>query len=69
MRANEVTKKLASLGCVALRQKGSHIRFASPCGKCHTTVPVHAGEDLGIGLLKQIQRDMAPCLGEGWLGV
>ena len=36
------------------------------CGMCNTTVPVHAGEDLGKGLLKQIERDLDSCLGTGW---
>jgi predicted RNA binding protein YcfA (HicA-like mRNA interferase family) len=69
MTAREVLRVLTTLGCVVLRQKGSHIRVVSPRGKCHTTVPNHAGERLGVGLLKAIQRQMAPCLGPGWLGV
>jgi predicted RNA binding protein YcfA (HicA-like mRNA interferase family) len=31
-----------------------------------TTVPVHAGEDIGPGLLRHIERDLEPCLGKGW---
>jgi hypothetical protein len=27
----------------------------------------HSGETLPIGTLKQIERDLAPCLGKGWL--
>jgi hypothetical protein len=30
-------------------------------------VPVHAGEDLGKGLLSSIRRDLEPCLGKDWL--
>ncbi len=30
-----------------------------------TTVPVHAGEDIGPGLLRRIERDLEPCLGKG----
>jgi predicted RNA binding protein YcfA (HicA-like mRNA interferase family) len=37
------------------------------CGQCVTTVPVHAGEDIGPGLLRRIERDLEPCLGKGWL--
>jgi predicted RNA binding protein YcfA (HicA-like mRNA interferase family) len=37
------------------------------CGACQTTVPVHAGEDLGKGLLRAIERDLEPCLGKDWL--
>ncbi len=65
MRAKELLKKLKGLGCVEVRQKGSHVRVR--CGTCFTTVPVHAGEDLGRGLLRQIERDLEPCLGKGWL--
>jgi predicted RNA binding protein YcfA (HicA-like mRNA interferase family) len=56
---------LRRLGCEEVRQKGSHVRVR--CGRCHTTVPVHAGEDLGEGLLNAIERDLTPCLGKGWL--
>ena len=51
--------------CVAESQRGSHVKVR--CGRCRTTVPVHAGEDLGPGLLGQIGRDLGPCLGERWL--
>ena len=52
-------------GCEVLRQKGSHVRVR--CGRCVTTVPLHAGENLGPGLLRAIERDVTPCLGKGWL--
>lgn len=35
-------------------------------GDCYTTVPVHT-RDLPKGLLRGIERDLEPCLGEGWL--
>lgn len=28
---------------------------------------MHAGETLGIGLLNRIEKDLEPCLGDGWL--
>lgn len=65
MKARELLKILAARGCTTRRGKGSHVRVT--CGKCHTTVPVHAGEDLGPGLLRAIERDLEPCLGKGWL--
>jgi predicted RNA binding protein YcfA (HicA-like mRNA interferase family) len=52
-------------GCEKIRQRGSHARVR--CGACFTTVPVHAGEDLGPGLLAQIRRDPDACLGKGWM--
>jgi predicted RNA binding protein YcfA (HicA-like mRNA interferase family) len=32
-----------------------------------TVVPVHAGEDIGAGLLRAIEKQLTPCLGSGWL--
>ncbi len=65
MRARALLKILRDLGCVEVRQVGSHVRVQ--CGTCLTTVPVHAGEELGKGLLRSIERDLEPCLGKGWL--
>jgi predicted RNA binding protein YcfA (HicA-like mRNA interferase family) len=63
----DLLRILKKHGCRVVRRKGSHVRVDSPDARCHTTVPVHAGEDLGAGLLRQIERDMEPCLGKGWL--
>lgn len=65
MKAKDLLRLLSDLGCEVVRQKGSHVRVR--CGKCSTTVPVHAGEDLGKGLLRAIDKDLEPCLGKGWL--
>lgn len=65
MRAKDLLRVLRGLGCETVRQRGSHLRVR--CGKCSTTVPVHAGEDLGKGLLRSIEKDLEPCLGKGWL--
>ena len=63
--ARDLLRLLRSLGCVEVRQKGSHVRVR--CGSCSTTVPVHPGEELGKGLIAQIERDLELCLGKGWL--
>ena len=65
MKAKELRRILKALGCVEVRQVGSHVRIQ--CGQCFTTVPVHAGEDIGKGLLRAIERDLEPCLGANWL--
>ncbi|MEO7112283.1 MAG: type II toxin-antitoxin system HicA family toxin [Polyangiaceae bacterium] len=39
--ARELLRKLHALGCVDVRQKGSHLVVR--CGTCSTVVPVHAG--------------------------
>jgi predicted RNA binding protein YcfA (HicA-like mRNA interferase family) len=40
-----------------VRQKGSHLRMAHRDGR-RTTIPIHAGENIGIGLLIKILRDV-----------
>jgi len=62
----DLLRRLRDLGCVEARQVGSHVRVR--CGKCVTTVPVHAGQDLPPGTLRAIERDLEPCLGRRWLG-
>lgn len=65
MTARELLKILRSHGCVEIQAKGSHVKVK--CGECQTVVPVHAGEDIGPGLLRAIERQLEPCLGKGWL--
>jgi len=60
----KLIRDLLARGCRRVRQKGSHVQIR--CADCATTVPVHAGEDIGPGLLSKIRRDLAPCLGERW---
>jgi predicted RNA binding protein YcfA (HicA-like mRNA interferase family) len=62
--AKDLRRILRSFGCVESRQRGS---LRSECGQCATTVPVHAGEDIGPGLLRRIERDLEPGLAKGWL--
>ena len=53
-------KKLISLlrdkGFAVVRVKGSHHFLQHPDDRC-TTIPVHAGETIGPGLLAKILRD------------
>jgi len=67
VKARELRRLLKQHACAEVRQKGSHIRVECGKGACVTTIPVHAGEDLGKGLLAQIERDLESCLGRGWL--
>jgi predicted RNA binding protein YcfA (HicA-like mRNA interferase family) len=64
MRPSEVIRVIEQLGGEKVRQRGSHVRMRA--GDCHTTVPVHS-RDLPKGLIRAIERDLEPCLGEGWL--
>lgn len=60
--ARVLIRILREVGAEEIRKgKGSHVRFR--IGPCSTTVPVHRGEDLGPGLLREIERNLAPCLG------
>lgn len=63
MTSRELRRILKRLGCVEVRQKGSHLIVR--CGKCQVVVPVQ-GEELGPGLLRSLFRDLEPCLGKDW---
>lgn len=63
--SSKMRRILRKLGCVELRQRGSHLRVR--CGMCFTTVPIHKGEDVPKGTLRSIERDLEACLGSGWL--
>ncbi len=67
MKARKLLQILKAQGCIKVRQKGSHIRVR--CKHCLSTVPNHNAEDLKFGTLKQIQKDLEPCLGRGWLKI
>lgn len=58
VKAKDLIKILERLGFIELRVKGSHHLFMEPGTKKTTTVPVHGGEDVSVGLLRQILRDI-----------
>ncbi len=51
-----VLKALKALGFEVIRRKGSHALLRHPDGR-RTVVPVHAGEEIGRGLLRKMIRD------------
>lgn len=57
IRGRELIALLTKLGFSNVRQKGSHVRMEHPDGR-RTTIPVHAGERVGKGLLRKILRDV-----------
>lgn len=57
INAKRLFKVLKQLGFEMIRQKGSHTFWKHPDGRS-TVVPVHPGEDLGRGLLKEILKDI-----------
>lgn len=50
----EVVSALEKLGWAVVVQKGSHAQLKHPARGGRVTVPVHAGETIGPGLLKSI---------------
>lgn len=56
--AKKMIKILQSLGFVLVRVRGSHHFFLNSISGKTATVPVHGGEQLGVGLLKSILRDI-----------
>jgi predicted RNA binding protein YcfA (HicA-like mRNA interferase family) len=57
LRGREVVRALESAGFFVERIRGSHFRLKHPDGRV-TSVPVHAGEIIGPGLLRSILRDV-----------
>jgi predicted RNA binding protein YcfA (HicA-like mRNA interferase family) len=49
----KVIKALSKIGFKIVRNQGSHVVLKHPDGRL-TVVPVHAGEDIGTGLLNKI---------------
>ena len=52
----QVINALEKAGFQVIRQKGSHVRMKHEDGRV-TTVSVHAGKNIGKGLLRKILRD------------
>jgi len=52
----QIVRALEKAGFKVIWQKGSHLRLAHPDGR-KVTVPIHAGETIGRGLLSNILRD------------
>ena len=59
---------LGKLGFEEIRRKGSHRFLHNPDTGATTVVPDHGSEDIGIGLLRKILRDidMTPDEFEEW---
>lgn len=57
LKGREVIRALESAGFLVERVRGSHFRLKHSDGRV-TSVPVHAGEIIGPGLLRSILRDV-----------
>lgn len=56
IRGKDLIAILEKLGFEKVHQKGSHVRLRHADGR-RTTVPLHAGEKVGVGLLHKILRN------------
>jgi predicted RNA binding protein YcfA (HicA-like mRNA interferase family) len=56
LTGKDLIRSLKKAGFAVVRIQGSHHRLRHSDGRV-TTVPVHAGETIGPGLLGQILRD------------
>ncbi len=54
--ARKVIKALSAVGFEVVRKHGSHVVMKHSDGRI-TVVPVHAGEDISVGLLLKIMKD------------
>jgi predicted RNA binding protein YcfA (HicA-like mRNA interferase family) len=50
----ELVRALGKLGWQVVAQKGSHAHLKNPAHDGRVTVPLHAGETIGPGLLRSI---------------
>jgi predicted RNA binding protein YcfA (HicA-like mRNA interferase family) len=57
LKGKELIRALERAGFRAHRTRGSHVVLKHPDGRA-TTVPTHAGEIIGPGLLRAILRDV-----------
>lgn len=55
--AEKVVKALNKIGFQPVRQKDSHLFMRHPDGRS-TVIPIHPGEELGRGILKEILSDV-----------
>lgn len=63
LKPREVMNALERLGFITVRQRGSHIQYRHPDGRC-TTVPFHSGRDISPILLRQIAKDIGLTIDE-----
>ncbi len=57
LKGKELVRLLENIGLEIVRTRGSHVFLKHSDGRV-TTVPVHAGEIIGPGLMRAILRDV-----------
>lgn len=61
LKPREGCRILDALDFVLVRQRGSHMQYRHPDGRC-TTVPNHPGRDVSPVILRQIIKDTGSTL-------
>ena len=57
IKPEQLVKIVERLGFVKIRQSGSHAIYRHPDGRW-TTIPLHKGKEIGVGLLRKILKDI-----------
>ena len=57
IKPEQLVKIVEKLGFVKIRQSGSHAIYRHPDGRW-TTIPLHKGKEIGVGLLRKILKDI-----------
>jgi predicted RNA binding protein YcfA (HicA-like mRNA interferase family) len=57
IRGKDLIRILEKQGFAQIRQRGSHVRMTHPDDR-KTSVPIHSGENVHLGLLRKILRDV-----------
>ena len=57
LTARKLVRFLKKQGYIEVRQAGSHLTLYRERDRRTVTVPLHTGQDIGRGLLRQILRD------------
>ena len=57
MKYNELKRKLLAAGCKFIKQKTNHEWWYSPLSNQYFPIQRHGNQDIGINLLKQLEKE------------
>ena len=58
MKFNQLTKRLRKAGCLIVRNGAEHDIWYSPITGLRASVPRHGSQEVPIGLLRKIEKDL-----------
>jgi len=65
MKTRDLRKILKEKGCTQVHTVGSHAKWSAPGG--HSTIVKAGAKEQAPGTLREIQKHLAPELGDKWL--